>query len=133
MNVLPTVSLETPSFCCVPTFMRLPQVTSLKDLAPAIIGLRSDGGGPYRTGACDMDVVDPSAAPAVQTPVSGGPAARETLQIIRALHGIDLIGCDVEEANPLYDSTAQITALPAATVMAKLLALLASRRSSSAG
>ncbi|WP_246644726.1 agmatinase [Rhizobium laguerreae] len=81
----------------------------------------------------DMDFVDPSAAPAVQTPEAGGPTARETLQIIRALHGINLVGCDVVEANPLYDSTGQITALLAATVMAEFLAFLASRRSSSPG
>jgi arginase family enzyme len=81
----------------------------------------------------DMDFVDPSAAPGVQTPEAGGPTARETLQIIRALHGIDLVGCDVVEANPLYDSTGQITALLAATIMAEFLALLASRRSSLPG
>jgi len=81
----------------------------------------------------DMDFVDPSAAPAVQTPECGGPTARETLQIIRALHDINLVGCDVVEANPLYDSTGQITALLAATVLAEFLALLASRRSTSPG
>jgi agmatinase len=81
----------------------------------------------------DMDFVDPSAAPAVQTPEAGGPTARETLQIIRALHDIDLVGCDVVEANPLYDGAGQITALLAATVMAEFMALLASRRSTSPG
>jgi agmatinase len=81
----------------------------------------------------DMDFVDPSAAPAVQTPEAGGPTARETLQILRALHDINLVGCDVVEANPLYDSTGQITALLAATVMAEFLALLASQRFFSPG
>jgi agmatinase len=81
----------------------------------------------------DMDFVDPSAAPAVQTPEAGGPTARETLRIIRALHDIDLVGCDVVEANPLYDGAGQITALLAATVMAEFMALLASRRPTSPG
>lgn len=81
----------------------------------------------------DMDFIDPSAAPAVQTPEAGGPTARETLRILRALHGINLIGCDVVEANPLYDGPGQITALMAATVMAELMALLASQRSQAMG
>lgn len=51
MSVLPIDSLETPRFCGVPTFMRLPQATSLKDLDAAIVGLPSDSGGPFRTGA----------------------------------------------------------------------------------
>jgi agmatinase len=77
----------------------------------------------------DMDFVDPAAAPGVQTPESGGPTARETLTILRKLHGINLVGCDVVEVNPMYDQPAQITALLAATVAAELLALLASERS----
>ena len=81
----------------------------------------------------DMDFVDPSAAPAVQTPEAGGPSAHETLKILRALHDINLVGCDVVEANPLYDGPGQITALLAATVLAELMALLASQRASSLG
>jgi agmatinase len=81
----------------------------------------------------DMDFIDPSAAPAVQTPEAGGPTARETLQILRALHDINLVGCDVVEANPLYDGPGQITALMAATVIAELMALLASQRAGAKG
>ena len=77
----------------------------------------------------DMDFVDPAAAPGVQTPECGGPTARETLAILRKLHGINLVGSDVVEVNPMYDQPAQITALLAATVAAELLALLASERS----
>jgi guanidinopropionase len=74
----------------------------------------------------DMDFVDPSAAPGVQTPEAGGPTARETLALLRALSDIDLVGCDVVEVNPLFDGPSQITALLAATVMAELMALKAS-------
>jgi agmatinase len=76
----------------------------------------------------DMDFIDPAAAPGVQTPEAGGPTARETLALIRRLHGIHLIGCDVVEMNPLYDDPGQTTALLAATVLAELLALHASER-----
>jgi agmatinase len=51
MSVLPIDSLETPRFCGVPTFMRLPQATSLEGIDAAIIGLPSDSGAPFRTGA----------------------------------------------------------------------------------
>jgi agmatinase len=51
MSVLPIDSLETPRFCGVPTFMRLPQATSLEKLDAAVIGLPSDCGAPFRTGA----------------------------------------------------------------------------------
>jgi agmatinase len=51
VSVLPVDSLSTPRFCGVPTFMRLPQATSLADLDAAIIGLPSDSGAPFRTGA----------------------------------------------------------------------------------
>jgi agmatinase len=76
----------------------------------------------------DMDFVDPGSAPGVQTPEAGGPTAREALLLLRRLHDIRLVGCDVVEMNPLYDDPGQTTALLAATVMAELLALSASGR-----
>jgi agmatinase len=79
----------------------------------------------------DMDFVDPAAAPGVQTPEAGGPTARETLALLRRLHDIQLVGCDVVEMNPLYDGPGQTTALMAATVLAELLALFASGRTRS--
>jgi agmatinase len=75
----------------------------------------------------DMDVVDPAFAPGVQTPEAGGLSARETLRLLRSLRGLELVGADVVEMNPSYDS-AQITALLAATVAAEILALIAAHR-----
>ena len=76
----------------------------------------------------DMDFVDPASAPGVQTPEAGGPNAREVLAIMRALHGLDIVGADVVETNPLYDGPGQITSLLAATVAAEILALIAQHR-----
>lgn len=76
----------------------------------------------------DMDFVDPASAPGVQTPEAGGPSARETLTIVRALTGLNLVGCDVVECNPLFDGPGQVTALLAATIAAELLALIALER-----
>ena len=73
----------------------------------------------------DLDVVDPGSAPGVQTPEAGGPSAREMLAILRALHGLDLVGADVVECNPLYDGPGAVTALLGATVAAEILALRA--------
>lgn len=76
----------------------------------------------------DMDFVDPSAAPAVETPEAGGPTARETLAILRQIRGLDIKGCDVVEITPTYDGPGQITSLLGATVMAELLAMIAETR-----
>ena len=73
----------------------------------------------------DMDFVDPSAAPGVQTPEAGGPTQRETLSLIRTLTGLRIVGADVVETNPQFDGPSQITALLAATVAAEILALMA--------
>jgi agmatinase len=73
----------------------------------------------------DMDFVDPASAPGVQTPEAGGPSAREALLILRALHGLHIVGADVVETNPLYDGPGQITALLAATVVSEILAMIA--------
>jgi len=48
---LPVDALDSPRFCGVPTFMRLPQAQPGDALDAAIIGLPSDSGSPYRTGA----------------------------------------------------------------------------------
>ncbi|MCB8877108.1 agmatinase [Acidisoma silvae] len=76
----------------------------------------------------DMDFVDPAYAPGVETPECGGPSARESLQLLRAMHDINLVGCDVVEISPMYEGPGQITSLLGATVMAELLALLATSR-----
>ena len=43
----------------------------------------------------DMDVFDPSCAPGVCTPVWGGLSAREGLDLIRALAGLNIVAADV--------------------------------------
>jgi agmatinase len=47
----PQDSLASPRFCGVPTFMRLPLAATPENLDVAIIGLPSDNGSPFRTGA----------------------------------------------------------------------------------
>jgi agmatinase len=76
----------------------------------------------------DMDFVDPASAPGVGTPEAGGPNQREALRVVRSLTGLDIVGCDVVETNPLFDGPGQVTALLAATVLAEMLALIALAR-----
>jgi agmatinase len=93
----------------------------------ARIAERTAGRPAYLT--FDLDFVDPAFAPAVQTPEAGGPSAREALDLLRRLQGINLVGCDVVELCPPFDHPAQTTALLAATVLAELLALRSAMKS----
>jgi len=69
----------------------------------------------------DMDSVDPAYAPGTGTPVPGGLTSYEALSLVRALAGVEIVGCDVVEISPDHDVSG-ITALLAATVLAELLA-----------
>ncbi|KQP91802.1 agmatinase [Methylobacterium sp. Leaf117] len=72
----------------------------------------------------DIDALDPAYAPGTGTPEMGGFTAREALQIVRALRGLDLIGADVVEVAPPLDPSG-ITALAGATLTFEILCLLA--------
>ena len=75
----------------------------------------------------DIDVLDPGFAPGTGTPVSGGLASWQVLEIIRGLGNLNLIGMDLVEVSPAYDH-AEITALAAATVAHDWLCLLAQKK-----
>jgi guanidinopropionase len=72
----------------------------------------------------DIDALDPAYAPGTSTPEMGGFTAREALQIVRGLRGLDLIGADVVEVAPPLDPSG-VTALAGATLAFELLCLLA--------
>jgi agmatinase len=72
----------------------------------------------------DIDVLDPSMAPATGTPEAGGLTSRELLGILRGLRGQHLVAADIVEVSPAYDH-AEITAIAAAHVAYELLALFA--------
>jgi agmatinase len=74
----------------------------------------------------DIDFLDPSCAPGTGTPVVGGFNTHTGLQLIRGLAGMNIIGMDVVEVSPPYD-TSDITALAAASIAQELLAAFASR------
>ena len=72
----------------------------------------------------DVDGMDPAYAPGTGTPVPGGLASWQALEFVRGLEGLNLVGMDVVEVSPPYDS-AEITAIAAATVAHDWLCLLA--------
>lgn len=75
----------------------------------------------------DIDGFDPSFAPGTGTPVVGGLATWQGLELLRGLGELNLIGMDVVEVSPPYD-VSEITALAAATVAHDFLCLLAQKK-----
>jgi len=71
----------------------------------------------------DIDFLDPAFAPGTGTPEIAGFSTAEAVAFVRALRGINLVGCDVVEVAPPYDGPGQPTALAAANVLWELLAL----------
>lgn len=72
----------------------------------------------------DIDCLDPAYAPGTGTPVPGGLTTYETQQILRALKIKNLVGADIVEVSPPYDSS-QITGLAAVDTLFELMCLMA--------
>ncbi len=75
----------------------------------------------------DIDCLDPAYAPGTGTPVPGGLTTYETQRILRALKIENLVGADIVEVCPAYDSS-QITGLAAVDTMFELLSLMGSSK-----
>ncbi|CAN3352691.1 guanidinobutyrase [Diutina catenulata] len=72
----------------------------------------------------DIDVLDPAFAPGTGTMESGGFTSRELLTLLRGLKGLNVVGADVVEVSPPYDTNSEITALSATFVIDELLKLM---------
>ncbi len=83
------------------------------------------GGGPTYV-SFDVDGMDPVYAPGTGTPEVGGFTAFEAQRMLRGLRGLEIVGADVVEVSPPFDS-ANITALNGAQMMWELLCLMAER------
>ena len=71
----------------------------------------------------DIDGLDPSVAPGTGTPEPAGLTASQGLEIIRGCWGLNLVGCDLVEVSPPYDTTGN-TALLAANLVFEMLCSL---------
>ncbi|TRX94950.1 hypothetical protein FHL15_004035 [Xylaria flabelliformis] len=70
----------------------------------------------------DIDVLDPAFAPG--TPEPGGWSTRELLAILDGLTGLEVVGADVVEVAPAYDTRGETTTLAAAEVVWSFLELM---------
>lgn len=70
----------------------------------------------------DIDCLDPAFAPGTGTPVWGGPSSADMAAILRNIAGIELMGGDVVEVSPPFDTTGA-TAIAGAHVATEILCL----------
>jgi len=70
----------------------------------------------------DIDALDPAFAPGTGTPVWGGLASWQAAAILRAIAGVNMVGGDVVEVAPAYDSSGA-TAIAGAHVATELMCL----------
>jgi guanidinobutyrase len=76
----------------------------------------------------DIDVVDPGMAPGTGTPEPGGMTSRELLDTVRRVcFELPIVGMDIVEVSPPYDS-ADITAILANRVVLEALSAIAKRK-----
>ena len=73
----------------------------------------------------DIDSLDPAFAPGTGTPEIGGLTTPQAMELIRALRGVNVVGCDLVEVSPPYDPSGN-TALTAANILYELLCILPS-------
>jgi len=95
-----------------------------KSLAPLLDEIRQTI-GPEQPAylSFDIDGLDPSVAPGTGTPEPGGLTGSQGLEIIRGCYGLNLVGCDLVEVSPPYDTTGN-TALLAANLLFEMLCAL---------
>lgn len=68
----------------------------------------------------DIDGLDPAVAPGTGTPEPGGLSGSQGLEIIRGTFGLNLIGADLVEVSPPYDTSGN-TSLLAANLLFEML------------
>lgn len=94
-----------------------------RSLAPLMDEVRAQlGEGPVYL-SFDIDGLDPSYASGTGTPEVGGLTTPQAMEIIRGCRGMNLVGCDLVEVAPIYD-TSGATSLTAANMLYEMLCVL---------
>jgi guanidinobutyrase len=94
-----------------------------KSLTPLMAEVRQQmGRGPVYV-SFDIDSLDPAFAPGTGTPEIGGLTVIQAIEILRGCRGLDIIGGDLVEVSPPYDSSGN-TALVAANLLYELLCVM---------
>uniref|UniRef100_A0A8C6U5D2 Agmatine ureohydrolase (agmatinase) n=1 Tax=Neogobius melanostomus TaxID=47308 RepID=A0A8C6U5D2_9GOBI len=94
-----------------------------KSLTPLMAEVRAQmGDGPVYL-SFDIDALDPGFAPGTGTPEIAGLTPIQGVEIIRGCRGLNLVGCDLVEVSPAYDTTGN-TALTGANLLFEMLCVL---------
>ena len=94
-----------------------------RSLVPLMTEVREQlGDGPVYL-SFDIDGLDPSFAPGTGTPEVGGLTIFQALEIIRGCRGMNLVGADLVEVAPIYDTSGS-TSLTAANLLYEMLCVL---------
>lgn len=94
-----------------------------QSLVPLMSEIRSMmGTGPTYI-SFDIDGLDPAFAPGTGTPEIAGLTTPQALQIIQGCRGLNVVGGDVVEVSPAYDTSGN-TALTAANLLFEMLCVL---------
>ena len=94
-----------------------------KSLIPLAEKIRKEmGDGPVYI-SYDIDSLDPAFAPGTGTPEIGGLTTAQAMELIRGLNGLNIVGCDMVEVSPPYDTSGN-TALTGANLMFEMLSIL---------
>jgi agmatinase len=75
----------------------------------------------------DIDFLDPAYAPGTGTPEVGGPTSQEGLEFVQGLDGLNVVGFDLVEVLPAYDS-GEITAVAASAIIFEMISLVALKK-----
>jgi agmatinase len=97
-----------------------------KGVEPVLGEIRARLQGPVYV-TLDIDSADPAFAPGTGTPEVGGLSSYQLLQLVRGLHGLNLVGFDLVEVSPPYDH-GDITSILAANLVFEYLSLLARKK-----
>jgi len=94
-----------------------------KSLAPLMVEVQDQlAEGPVYF-SFDIDGIDPAYAPGTGTAEIAGLTPPQALEIIRGAKGLDIVGCDLVEVSPPFD-TSRITSILAANLLYEMLCVL---------
>ena len=94
-----------------------------KSLSPLMAEIRAKIGDTPTYLTYDIDSLDPAFAPGTGTVEVGGLTIWQALEIVRGCAGLNLVGCDLVEVSPPYDTTGN-TALIGANLLYEMLCVL---------
>lgn len=94
-----------------------------QSLAPLMATIRAKIGDAPCYLSFDIDGIDPAYAGGTGTPEIGGLSVPQALEIIRGCYGLNLVGGDLVEVSPAYDTSGN-TALLGANLLYEMLCVL---------